>query len=73
MGKSGLEGEEFQLSLMDHDWFCIKFHIILFMQVKEILSTKCQLQPKISNSNVVIYMSGNIVTQTFMPSHKMVV
>ena len=31
-----------------------QIYIILFAQVKEILSTKFQLQPKISNSNIVI-------------------
>ena len=42
-------------------------------QLKEILSTKFQLQPKFKIQMLLFNMSGDIVTQTFVPSHKMVI
>ena len=43
------------------------------MQLKEILSTKFQLQPKFQIKMLLFNMSGDIVTQTFASSHKMVI
>ena len=42
-------------------------------QLKEILSTKFQLQPKFQIQMLLFNMFGDIVTQTFVPSHKMVI
>ena len=66
--------EKVQLSRKDHNWFCIKFYIILFTQVKEILSTRISVTTQNFKFKCCYFnMSGDIATQTFVPSHQMVI